>query len=242
MRAGTAWLVCVLLVVGCDDAVCGNAVVEGGEECDPGNEGNSMSCYFCAAATGWECDPATGCTGICGDGNLVEDEVCDPTAYGPVNGSNYSYDQSAYCNADCTELIASCGDGVVQSTVEACDDGSEVGGSSGCNRCEVTFGHTCDGSSPSVCTGAPVDEDIVGSDSSAAERSAVCRWYLDLMGGPSTSLTCNGYTTQLRSVSECAAVIGVYLGQCTVGELNWWMSRRGSACGIRSGEQNTPYC
>ena len=241
MKSGTAWVILILLLVGCDDAVCGNAIVEAGEECDPGNGGHSMSCYFCEAADGWECDPATGCTGICGDGRLVEDEVCDPTSQGPINGSNHSYDQSAYCNSDCTELVASCGDGVVQSTVEACDDGTETG-SDGCTYCEVDFGHQCNSASPSMCTGAPVDEAVIGYDLTATESTALCRWYLDLLGGPSTTLTCGNLRHQIRSVSDCANVIDTYLAECTVGQLNSWVARRGSACAIRSGEQTVPYC
>lgn len=55
------------------DAVCGNLIREGDEECDLADAG----CAECRVAPGFACDDA-GCTPVCGDGRLVADEECDP--------------------------------------------------------------------------------------------------------------------------------------------------------------------
>jgi fibro-slime domain-containing protein len=54
------------------------------------------------------------CSPICGDGKVVGNEQCDE---GPLNGSGYGH-----CTANCT-LGPRCGDGIVQSPNEQCDDG-----------------------------------------------------------------------------------------------------------------------
>jgi len=80
--------------------ICGNQIVEPGEECDDG--GGSASCDF-------------DCTfPMCGDGvlNTFTGEVCD-------NGVNNSDTVADACRLDCT--LARCGDGVID-TGEACDD------------------------------------------------------------------------------------------------------------------------
>ena len=93
------------LLAGCSDGpvepVCGNAVVENGEECDDGN-----------------LDDVDGCTGMCtvafcGDGHLHEGvEECD----------DGNVDDRDACSNACR--AARCGDGIVQPALEACDDGN----------------------------------------------------------------------------------------------------------------------
>lgn len=83
------------------DAVCGDGLMEGAEECDNG----------VANGPAGNCTPA--CTlPVCGDGFAHPTEGCDD--------GNAAEDDA--CHSDCTP--ASCGDGVVQQGVELCDDGN----------------------------------------------------------------------------------------------------------------------
>ncbi len=85
------------------DAVCGDGVVEGDEECDDGGDnGDNAACK-------------SDCTlNFCGDGLQGPDEECD-------DGNDDDTDE---CPSTCA--AASCGDGFVQMDVEECDDGNHV--------------------------------------------------------------------------------------------------------------------
>jgi cysteine-rich repeat protein len=85
-------------------AMCGNGVIEDGEQCDLGAENsNDGGCTTaCLIAS-------------CGDGNVYGGvEECD-------DGNPVETDD---CTSNC--LPASCGDGYVHEGVEACDDGNPV--------------------------------------------------------------------------------------------------------------------
>ena len=84
------------------DGVCGDGVVDAGEECDDGNEDNTDACINnCTMAT---CGDGIVQAGVeaCDDGNEVNDDMCN-------NGCQFN----PYC-----------GDGVVD-VGEACDDGDQ---------------------------------------------------------------------------------------------------------------------
>ena len=83
--------------------VCGDGVVDEGEECDDGNIDETDACLSaCVAAS-------------CGDGFVqVDVEACD-------DGDD---DETDECPSTC--VVATCGDGFVQAEVEACDDGNDV--------------------------------------------------------------------------------------------------------------------
>ncbi len=85
------------------DAVCGDGVLEGDEECDDGEDnGDNAACK-------------SDCTlNVCGDGLLGPDEECD-------DGNLEDTDE---CPSSCT--VAACGDGFVQDGVEECDDANDV--------------------------------------------------------------------------------------------------------------------
>jgi cysteine-rich repeat protein len=94
--------------------VCGNRVVELGEDCDDGNtrdDGNG-------------CDGSCRKNAVCGDG-VVQSlyETCDD--------GNTSDDGNG-CDADCHRNSV-CGDGVIQSLFETCDDGDAVDTGNGCS-------------------------------------------------------------------------------------------------------------
>ena len=83
--------------------VCGDGMIDEGEECDDGNIDDTDECLTaCVAAS-------------CGDGFVqVNVEVCD-------DGDDDDTDE---CVSTCK--LASCGDGFVQTDVEVCDDGNDV--------------------------------------------------------------------------------------------------------------------
>lgn len=114
---------------GAGPAVCGNGVVETGEDCDDANAIDTDACVVCQAAAcgdgfvqaGVEgCDDGNDdnfddcrndCTpSTCGNGILEPPEACDDG-----NASNEDF-----CLNNC--LSAACGDGFVQIGVEDCDD------------------------------------------------------------------------------------------------------------------------
>jgi len=85
---------------------CGNGVVDQGEQCDSGTgaTGNGTATSNCDSA----------CQFKCGDGKLDAGEQCDD---GKNDGSYGT------CNPNCT-FAPRCGDGVVQSPPEGCDNGA----------------------------------------------------------------------------------------------------------------------
>jgi cysteine-rich repeat protein len=100
----TGWLVVSdatvpMVEAGCPalSGVCGNDLVEAGEECDDGNFVETDGC-------------TSGCT-ICGNGTPAGPEVCDDNNL--ISGDG--------CDANCTPTA--CGNGVV-TTPETCDDGN----------------------------------------------------------------------------------------------------------------------
>ncbi len=93
--------------------VCGNGVVEGGEQCDDGPNNSDTTPDACR----------TDCTlAHCGDGVVDTGEECD-------DGANNSDSTPDACRTSC--MAAYCGDGVVD-TGEECDDGNNTGGD-GCS-------------------------------------------------------------------------------------------------------------
>jgi cysteine-rich repeat protein len=103
--------------------LCGNGILETGEECDDGNttngDGCSAQCKIEAAA--------------CGNGVLEAGEQCD-------DGNTTSGDG---CSATCqTEF---CGDGIVQPGLgEECDDGANGNNGDGCtDSCLINFNPDC---------------------------------------------------------------------------------------------------
>jgi len=127
-------------------AVCGNGVLETGEQCDDGNNNNFDGCSehctieICGTCgngkveSGEECDDGNtnngdGCSSICqfekcGNGVLNDGEDCD-------DGNNVSGDG---CSFDCH--FEKCGDGILNEG-EECDDGNNVDGDGCSSDCQV---------------------------------------------------------------------------------------------------------
>ena len=97
--------------------VCGNGVVQEGEECDDGNSDDGDGCS-------WECNSETRirrATLGCGDGFLAYNEECD-------DGNKRDSDG---CSAVCTIELLLCGNGTPDPG-EQCDDGNTTDGD-GCS-------------------------------------------------------------------------------------------------------------
>ena len=131
--------------------ICGDGLINGTEECDDGNrrdfDGCTSTCElesgFCGdgivqSLLGEQCEPSlhstnlqygcsTDCSHIsifCGDGNKDAGEQCD-------EGGRNSNSPNANCRTNCS--LASCGDGILDSVLEFCDDGNNLLGD-GCDR------------------------------------------------------------------------------------------------------------
>jgi large repetitive protein len=160
---GYLGLIAVLLLAvslaGCPKdpkAVCGDNVIEGGEECDDGNtedgdgcssvcmDENAENCGNSALDPGEECDDGNtvsgdGCsatcvsevTPACGNNILELGEECD-------DGNTAAGDG---CSATCTNE-GDCGNSVVEAG-EECDDGNTVAGDGCENDCTSTREITC---------------------------------------------------------------------------------------------------
>jgi len=105
-------------------SVCGNSACESGE--------NSVSCpQDCPVGGGPLCGNNVVDTGEqCDDGNTVNTDACTNTCQN-----------------------ATCGDGIIQSGVEQCDQGSgNIANGDGCSStCQIESGYVCSGT-PSTCT------------------------------------------------------------------------------------------
>ena len=127
-------LVFVYFLNGCDGSksdppVCGDGIVQAGEECDDGNQENRDQCTsFCKKA-------------VCGDGiTQIDVEECD-------DGNDRDTDG---CPTNCQ--IAKCGDGFVWNTQELCDDGDTDNTDQCTNECKpaqcgdgyIQDGEACD--------------------------------------------------------------------------------------------------
>jgi cysteine-rich repeat protein len=113
---------------------CGDGVINGGEDCDDGGQTPGDGCSAtCTEEMGWTCT-MSGCTETCGDNMEVGTETCD---------DGNEVDDGNGCAANC-QRNDQCGNGVLESLYEACDD-SGTAPDDGCSStCTVETGWTCD--------------------------------------------------------------------------------------------------
>lgn len=112
--------------------VCGNSVVETGEDCDDGNAVSETCVYGDTSCTVCDstCASVGGAVSFCGDSTIdsVNNETCD-------DGNNttetcaYGEPSCTVCGATCSSVSGEtsvCGDGIVDTANEACDDGNSA--------------------------------------------------------------------------------------------------------------------
>jgi len=123
-----------------EPAICGNAVLEPGEECDDG-PANAI-----AAACKPDCRASACGDGLlgpgedCDDANTRDDDTCDSACKsncgdGVVNSGESCDDGNAVEDDDCTSRCVppTCGDGILQPKFgEECDDGPDNGYTAAC--------------------------------------------------------------------------------------------------------------
>ncbi len=136
----------------CSDEICGNGIVDPGEECDDANSISTDACVDCADATCGDGFVFAG-TEQCDEGsanNSWDPNSCRPDCATPSCGDFVTDDAAPYneqCddgNAlttdDCISCSAAyCGDGHVQQGVEECDDGNAVPDDECDNDCNSTI-------------------------------------------------------------------------------------------------------
>jgi cysteine-rich repeat protein len=133
--------------------VCGDGMVEMGEDCDDGNTAAGDGCSpTCAPETGYSCTGSPSvCTAGCGDGFLGGSEECDDgnAAAGDGCSIDCKVESGFSCKGVPSKCATLCGDGVVAGA-EECDD-QNTAAADGCGpTCAVEHGFVCAGA-PSKC-------------------------------------------------------------------------------------------
>jgi len=120
--------------------ICGNGVIEEGEQCDDGNTNSGDGCSS-------TCQQEF----ICGNGIVEVSEECD-------DGNSKDNDS---CTNSCT--IATCGDGTIYTDLEDCDDGNINNNDTCTNDCALTF---CGDNTTQSPNGQETNEVCDGNDNS----------------------------------------------------------------------------
>jgi fibro-slime domain-containing protein len=135
-------------------AVCGDGMIEPGEQCDDGNGTPGDGCSgICQIEPGYACPTVDqACvftlTQTCGDGKIEGDEACDDgnTTNGDGCSSTCDVESGYACataNTPCTKTtVAACGDKTVNAG-EQCDDGNLTAGDGCSPTCKIEQGFTC---------------------------------------------------------------------------------------------------
>jgi fibro-slime domain-containing protein len=143
----------------CIKPVCGNSVVDPGEQCDDGtNNATQDGCSGCVIGTGWSCPtPGAACIPKCGDGVKVGTEQCDD---GPANRAS-----GDGCNAGCKiEVGFSCPTVGAKCVASVCGD-KTIDAGEGCDDGGLCFGGTNNGTActkDSNCTGGGTCKTVAG--------------------------------------------------------------------------------
>ncbi|MEE2674405.1 MAG: DUF4215 domain-containing protein [Myxococcota bacterium] len=201
--------------------VCGNSVVESGEQCDDGNmtagDGCNATCQdeFCGDSV-----VQTGLGEQCDDGNTTPGDNCSATCQNEVCGNSFvdpgedcdDGGESVTCDSNCTAAV--CGDTTVNTTAgETCDDGGEsvtcdsncTAATCGDGTTNTSAGETCDDAGESAtcdsnCTAAVCGDTTVnttaGETCDDAGESVTC-------DSNCTAATCGDGTLNPSAGEQC---------------------------------------
>lgn len=101
--------------------ICGNGILNPGEQCDDGN-----------IVSGDHCSSTCMTEAFCGDGIINPPEICDDNNIIPNDGcSSCSLDQGYSCINTPSVCSPVCGDGLIKG-IEQCDD-SNLNSTDGCS-------------------------------------------------------------------------------------------------------------
>ncbi len=139
-------------------SACGDGNTDLGEECDDSNTDDGDGCDAnCNVENGFLCLPldlglgllGSLCQPDCGDILIIGDEICDGTALGGVDCTNFGYSNPGglACADNCLALVTggctnTCGDGS-REPGEFCDDGNTEEGDGCDSRCRLEDGFSC---------------------------------------------------------------------------------------------------
>ncbi|HEX4335747.1 MAG TPA: DUF4215 domain-containing protein [Polyangiaceae bacterium] len=142
--------------------LCGNGMVDTGEDCDDGNSVNKDGCetncrFTCTQGTDAPCSDGNYCNGpeTCDDTHH-----CQPSA-GPLADGTVCGDASKCSAGVCGPAAPDCGDGLIERPDEECEDGNTVNGD-GCDSCRFTCvskDSTRNCASDNPCPGIPACDD-----------------------------------------------------------------------------------
>jgi len=127
--------------------ICGDGQVLGDEECDDSNTNDGDGCSSsCEIEPGWECsgEPSS-CNPLCGNGNLDAGEECDVGgAYHPGCTDQCTIVEGWACDGSSPSTCwVVCGDGILVTPYESCDDGNTVSGDGCSDLCATEAGWLC---------------------------------------------------------------------------------------------------
>lgn len=130
---------------GSGQSVCGDAVLQGSEECD---DGNTAAGDGCSAACTWEngTDGGGGMDAVCGNGIKEDGEGCDDHNVSSGDGCSAScaVEPGWTCSVAGVCQAALCGDHLVAGNEECDDDDATPASGDGCSdTCKLEKGFKC---------------------------------------------------------------------------------------------------
>jgi fibro-slime domain-containing protein len=137
-------------------SLCGNGVMDPGEQCDDNNKTAGDGCSaICQVPAGWSCSgwpSVCNMAGICGDGILGATEACDDgnmAAGDGCTGDCKTVEPGYECRVPGRRCVPACGDGM-RIGMEQCDDANTANMDGCSSTCQIEPGASCTGT-PSVC-------------------------------------------------------------------------------------------
>lgn len=198
--------------------LCGNAVVEPGQQCDEGGSLTAGCSASCQVVWPWVCPAAGQPCELCGDGQVGEIESCDDN--NAVSGDGCSSICQLEPGYQCSTgscLAAACGDGA-RAGNEQCDDANQLAGDGCSTVCTVEAGWACDvlGCHRTVCgdtvieTGEQCDDGNANAlDGCSASCQLEANYSCPDPGEPCKNSVCgDGFVEGLEQCDDAGQVVG----------------------------------